>query len=54
MSFQLIAALPEGLGEAMPLKPADAKQNMFLQAFVTFERGSKMFSHKPAIHLAHP
>lgn len=32
----------------MRLKPADTKQDMFVQVHVTLERGSKMFSHVPS------
>lgn len=39
---------PPALGEAMCLKPADTKQDMFVQVRVTLERGSEMFSHAPS------
>lgn len=47
-SFQPSAAWPQALGEAMRLKPADTKQDMFVQVHVTLERGSEMFSHVPS------
>ena len=52
-AFQLIAASPRALGEAMRLKPADTKQDMFVQALMTLERGSKMFSHVATARLTH-
>lgn len=44
--------LQGSLGEAMRLKSADTRQDVFVQALVTLERGSKMFSHVPTARLA--
>ncbi len=45
--------LQGALGEAMRLKSADTGQDVFVQALVTLERGSKMlFSHVPTARLA--